>query len=90
MSNKLTVEKERHGEATDATIEAVIAAERRRCINRVLTYAALRDQAAIDLDKAASGSGSEKPSEGAGDVVPGFAGFWSDHDAQSGRLAKPQ
>jgi hypothetical protein len=65
MSNKLTVEKERHGEATDATIEAVIAAERRRCINRVLTYAALRDQAAIDLDKAASGSGSEKPSEGA-------------------------
>ena len=65
MSDKLTVEKERHGEATDATIEAVIAAERQRCINRVLTYAALRDQAAIDLDKAASGSGSEKPSEGA-------------------------
>jgi hypothetical protein len=59
------VEKERHGEATDATIEAVIAAERQRCINRVLTYAALRDQAAIELDKAASGSGSEKPSEGA-------------------------
>ena len=54
MSDKLTVEKERHGEATDATIEAVIAAERQRCINRVLTYAALRDQAAIDLDKAAS------------------------------------
>ena len=65
MSDKLTVEKERHGEATDATIEAVIAAERQRCINRVLTYAALRDQAAIDLDKAASGSGPEKPSEGA-------------------------
>jgi hypothetical protein len=63
MSDKLTVEKERHGEATDATIEAVIAAERQRCINRVLTYAALRDQAAIDLDKAASGP--EKPSEGA-------------------------
>jgi hypothetical protein len=31
----------------------------------VLTYAALRDQAAVDLDKAASGAGSEKPSEGA-------------------------
>jgi hypothetical protein len=44
MSDKLTVEKERHGEATDATIEAVIAAERQRCINRVLTYAALRDR----------------------------------------------
>jgi len=28
MSDKLTVEKERHGEATDATIEAVIVAER--------------------------------------------------------------
>jgi hypothetical protein len=65
MSDKLTVEKERHVEATGATIEAVIAAERQRCINRVLTYAALRDQAAIDLDKAASGSGPEKPSEGA-------------------------
>ena len=37
MSDKLTVEKERHGEATGATIEAVIAAERQRCINRVLT-----------------------------------------------------
>jgi hypothetical protein len=23
-------------------------------------------------------------------VVLGFAGLWSDHDAQSGRLAKPQ
>jgi hypothetical protein len=31
----------------------------------VLTYAALRDQAAFDLDRAASGSGPEKPSEGA-------------------------
>jgi hypothetical protein len=71
MSDKLTVEKERHGEATDATIEAVIAAERQRCINRVLTYAALRDQAAIDLDKAASGSGPEKPSEGAAEVISG-------------------
>jgi Transposase, Mutator family len=25
-----------------------------------------------------------------GDVILGFAGFWSDHDVQSGRLAKPQ
>lgn len=49
----------------DAMIEAAIAAERRCCIDCVLTYAALRDQAAIDLDKAASGSGDEKPSEGA-------------------------
>jgi predicted secreted Zn-dependent protease len=49
----------------DAMIEAAIAAERQRCIDRVLTYAALRDQAAIDLDKAASGSGPEVPSEGA-------------------------
>ena len=31
----------------------------------MLTYAALWDQAAIDLDRAASGSGPEKPSEGA-------------------------
>jgi hypothetical protein len=49
----------------DFRIEAAIAAERQRCIDRVLTYAALRDQAAIDLDKAESGSGDEKPSEGA-------------------------
>lgn len=65
MSNESTVETERHGGATDATIEAVIAVERQRCIDRVLAYAALRDQAAIDLDKAACGSGPEKPSEGA-------------------------
>ena len=65
MSDKSTMEKARQGAATDAEIEAAIAAERRRCIDRVLTYAALRDQAAVDLDKAASGSGPEKPSEGA-------------------------
>ena len=65
MSDKSTVEKERRGEPTDAVIEVVIAAERQRCIDRVLTYAALRDQAAVDLDKASSGAGSEKPSEGA-------------------------
>jgi hypothetical protein len=51
----------------DALIEAAIAAERQRCINRVLTYAALRDQAAVDLDKAASGFGDDEPSEGAAD-----------------------
>jgi hypothetical protein len=65
MSDKSRVEKERYGEATDATIEVLIAAERQRCIDCVLTYAALRDQAAFDLDRAASGSGPEKPSEGA-------------------------
>lgn len=54
-----------HGKAADASNNAFVAAERRRCIDRVLTYAALRDQAAINLDRAASGSGDEKPSEGA-------------------------
>jgi hypothetical protein len=49
----------------DATTETLVAAERQRIIDRVLTYAALRDQAAIMLDKAASGHGLEKPSEGA-------------------------
>ena len=47
------------------TVEAAVLAERRRCVDRVLTYAALRDQAAIDLDKADIGPGDEKPSEGA-------------------------
>lgn len=65
MSDKLTVEKDRREEATDAAIEIAVAAERRRCIDRVLTYAALRDQAAVSLDEAATGSGPEKPSEGA-------------------------
>jgi hypothetical protein len=50
-----------------AQIEAAVAAERQRCINRVLTYAALRDQAAVDLDKAAAGLGEDEPSEGAAD-----------------------
>jgi len=49
----------------DPRLEAIIAAERQRCINRVLKYAALRDQAAIDLDKAALGEGDDLPSEGA-------------------------
>jgi hypothetical protein len=84
MSDKLTVEKERHGEATGATIEAVIAAERQRCINRVLTYAALRDQAAIDLDKAASSSGPEKPSEGAAERARA-SGCGARHSAFFGR-----
>ncbi len=48
-----------------ASIEAAVAAERRRCVDRVLTYAALRDQAAIDLDKATDGFGDDEPSEGA-------------------------
>ena len=65
MSDEPAAETERHGEATDVTAEALIAAERQHCIERVLTYAALRDQAAINLDRAASGSGPEKPSEGA-------------------------
>jgi hypothetical protein len=52
MSDKSPAEKGRQGEATDARIEAIIAAERQRCIDRVLTYAALRDQAAINLDRA--------------------------------------
>ena len=65
MGDKSTIEKERRGEPADSTIEAVIAADRRRCIDRVLQYAALRDQAAVNLDMAASGTGPEKPSEGA-------------------------
>ncbi|MGH6797942.1 MAG: hypothetical protein ACREDI_06115, partial [Roseiarcus sp.] len=59
------VEKDRREEATDAAIEIAVAAERRRCIDRVLTYAALRDQAAVSLDEAATGFSPEKPSEGA-------------------------
>ena len=51
--------------AADAMVSVAVAAERRRCIDRVLTYAALRDQAAVDLDKAADGSGDDMPSEGA-------------------------
>jgi len=50
---------------TADTIAKAIATERQRCIDRVLTYAALRDQAAADLDKAELGDGDEKPSEGA-------------------------
>jgi hypothetical protein len=49
----------------DTMIDTAIAAERQRCIERVLTYAALRDQAAVDLDKAACGYGDDVPSEGA-------------------------
>jgi hypothetical protein len=69
MSDQSTVEKQQRGEAADAAIEAAIAAERRRCIDRVLTYAALRDQAAVNLDKAEDGDCPEKPSEGAADRV---------------------
>jgi len=63
MSDKSTVEEEQREEGIDTAI--AIAAERQRCIDRVLTYAALRDQAAVSLDDAATGSGPEKPSEGA-------------------------
>ena len=53
------------GSRPDAALEFAIAAERQRCIDRVLTYAALRDRAAVSLDEAATGSGEDKPSEGA-------------------------
>ncbi len=69
MSDQSTVEKRQRGEAADAAIEAAIAIERRRCIDCVLTYAALRDQAAVNLDKAEDGDGPEKPSEGAAERV---------------------
>jgi hypothetical protein len=61
MSNKSLAK----GNGTNDAVIAAISAERQRCIDRVLTYAALRDQAAIDLDKAASGLGDDEPSEGA-------------------------
>ena len=56
-------------QTTAEPIAAAIAAERRRCIGRVLAYAALRDQAAISLDKADADDGDEKPSEGAAERV---------------------
>lgn len=65
MGDKSQIEKERQGQAPDAPLAVLLAAERQRCIDRVLTYAALRDEAADNLDRAASGSGPEKPSEGA-------------------------
>ena len=36
MSDKSTMEKQLRGEATDSAIELVIAAERQRCVDRVL------------------------------------------------------
>lgn len=51
--------------AIDPRIEDAVAAERMRCIDRVLAYAALREQAAVDLDRAANGDGDDRPSEGA-------------------------
>ena len=65
MSDKSTSEMGKREDASDAATEALVAAERHRMIDRVLTYAALREQAAVMLDKAASGAGPEKPSEGA-------------------------
>lgn len=69
MSDQSTEEKQERREAADAAIKAAIASERRRCVDRVLTYAALRDQAAVNLDKAEDGAGPEKPSEGAAERV---------------------
>ncbi len=72
-------------ENVDPRIEAAMAAERRRCIDRVLAYAALREQAAVDLDRADAGDGDEKPSEGASerarmqaDVARDIASFLSE------------
>jgi hypothetical protein len=48
---------------TDVPLDDAIKNERQRCIDRVLAYATLRDQAAIALDKAASDDGDDKPSE---------------------------
>ncbi len=65
MSEEPPAEKATHGAAAEVTAEAIAAAERQRCIDRILAFATLRDQAAVNLDRAASGSGPEKPSEGA-------------------------
>ncbi|SFK92112.1 hypothetical protein [Methylocapsa palsarum] len=65
MSENSTKEKQRPAEPMDPSTGRVIPAERQRCIERVLTYAKLRDQAAVNLDQAAGGAGPEKPSEGA-------------------------
>jgi hypothetical protein len=79
MSDKSTMEKARQGAATDAEIEAAIAAERRRCIDRVLTYAALRDQAAVDLDKAAGGSGPREAKRRSGGARATASGSGARH-----------
>lgn len=49
----------------ESRVKTAMDAERQRCIEQVLAYAALREQAAIDLDKADASDGDEKPSEGA-------------------------
>ena len=67
MSEKSAAEREERKTPGDATTEALVAAERQRMIDRVMTYAALREQAAVMLDEAARGTGEEKPSEGAAD-----------------------
>jgi len=55
-----------------------------RSAHRMQSNVARRVQAADqDPDRAALGGNR-------GDVVLGFAGFWSDHDAQGGRLAEPK
>ncbi|QAY96633.1 hypothetical protein CWB41_13585 [Methylovirgula ligni] len=75
--------------APGSAIEKAISTERQRCIERVLAYAALRDQAAISLDKAAlDPDGDDKPSEGASerarmqaDVARDIARFLSEEAA---------
>jgi hypothetical protein len=76
-------------ENVDPRFEVAINAERQRCIKQVLAYAALREQAAIDLDRADAGDGDDKPSEGASerarmqaDVARDIANFLSE-DFQS-------
>ena len=65
MSDKSTAEMEERKSRATLRRKPFVAAERQRIIDRVLTYAALRDQVAVMLDKAASSPGPEKPSEGA-------------------------
>lgn len=77
------------GQNVDHRIEAAMAAERKRCIDRVLTFAVLRDQAAVDLDKASTSDSDEKPSEGAAerarmqaDVARDIASFLLEESVQ--------
>ena len=84
MSDKSTAESEERKQPSDAATEALVAAERRRMIDRVLTYAALREQAAVMLDEAAIGHGPEKPSEGSGGARTSAGGGGARHRALLG------
>lgn len=74
---------------SNPAIETAVSAERQRCVDRVLAYAALRDQAAVSLDKAAlDPDADDKPSEGASerarmqaDVARDIAAFLSEEAA---------